>query len=350
MRRTVFIIVFLFGLSSISQADTVLFKNGDRLTGKLISIIKKKISFKPEITGEVTFNLSDVQNFWTDDKIKIHLKDGTTLQRRVFKSETGHFAIQGTDILVPQTFAFDDLASVNPLPVPKVKFKGNITAGLTSTHGNSFSESGSISFNLSRQTKNDRAKIAGIYLSNRTRNPDTKETKTTEESILVGGKYDYFLTKKLYSYLNCSYKKDRIADLDRRIITGVGAGYQLLDVDKIKFSLDAGIAHLFEKYITKNSVTNEKETDSTGEISLQLGYQLDSKLNDKIIFLHNLVYLPSLEGKFSDYFLHTNAELRLSLTKSMFSSFKTIMDYDSTPAEDCGCTDVKYIFGLGWNF
>ena len=85
-------------------------------------------------------------------------------------------------------------------------------------------------------------------------------------------------------------------------------------------------------------------------MSLQLGYHLDCELNDKIIFMHNLVYLPSMEGKFSDYFMHTDAELRLSLTKSMFSSFKTILDYDSTPAEDIGSTDVKYILGLGWNF
>ena len=350
MRRVVFIIIFLFGLSNISQADTVLFKNGDRLTGKLISIIKEKISFKSNIAGEITVNLSDVQNFWTDDKIKIHFKDGTILQRRVFKSETGRFAIQGTDILLPQTFGFDDLASINPLPVPKAKFKGNITAGFTSTHGNTFNESGSISFNVSRRAQKDRIKIKGLYLSNRTRDADTKEKKTTEESVFIGGKYDHFLTKKLYSYSSCNYKKDHVADLDRRVITGVGAGYQILDMDKIKFSSDAGLALLSEKYTTKNSVTNEKEVKTTDEMSLQMGYHIDCELNDKIIFMHKLLYLPSIEGKFSDYFIQTDAELRFSLTKSMFSSFKAIMDYDSTPAEDIGKTDVKYILGLGWNF
>ena len=350
MRRVVFIIIFLFGLTNICQADTVLFKNGDRLTGKLISIIKEKISFKSDIAGEVTINLSDVQNFWTAAQIKIHLKDGTILQSRALKSEAGRFAIQGSDVLQAQTFDFGDLTSVNPPPVPKAKWKGNLTAGLTSTHGNTFNESGSISFNVSRQTKKDRAKIKGLYLSNRTRDADTKEKKTTEESVSIGGKYDYFLTKKIYSYLNCAYKKDHIADLDRRIIAGLGAGYQLIDTDKIEFSTDAGPSFLSEKYTTKNPVTNEKEVDTTDKMSLQLGYHLDCALNDKIIFMHNLVYLPSLEGKFSDYFMHTDAELRLLLTKSMFSSFKAIFDYDSTPPKSVGSTDTKYIIGLGWNF
>jgi len=350
MRWTAVLIIFLFVISSTCQADTVLFKNGDRMTGKLISIIKEKISFKSDIAGEVVVNLSDVQNFWTDDKIKINLKDGTVLQRRILKSEAGRFAIQSTGILQPQTFEFGDLASVNPPPVPKVKWKGSIMAGFSSTHGNTFNESGSISFNASRKTKKDRTNIEGIYLSSRTRDDDTNEEKTTEGSLTIGGKYDYLLTQKTYTYLSCNYKKDHVADLDRRIITGLGIGYQFIDTDKIKLLTDAGLALLSEKYTTKDPVTNEKEVDTTSEMSLQLGYSFDYDLNDKIIFMHKLSYLPSLEESFSDYFMHADAEFRFLLTKSMFSSFKAMLDYDSTPAEGVGSTDSKYIFSLGWNF
>ncbi len=350
MRRTVFLIIFLFGLSNTCQADTVLFKNGDRMTGKLISIIKEKMSFKSDVAGKVVVNLSDVQNFWTDDKIKINLKDGTILQRRVLKGEAGRFAIQGTGILQPQTFDFGDVASVNPPPVPKVKWKGSIMAGFTGTHGNTFNESGSIIFNASRRTKKDLTNIEGIYIVSRTKDADTKEKTTTEESVKIGGKYDYFLTQKIYSYLKCSYKKDHVADLDRRVITGIGGGYQFIDTDKIKLLTDVGLALLSEKYTTKDPVTNEKEVDTTSEMSLQIGYNFDCEFNDKIIFMHKLSYLPSIEESFSDYFMHADAELKFLLTKSMFSSFKAIFDYDSTPPEGVGSTDTKYIFSLGWNF
>ncbi|HBN26765.1 MAG TPA: hypothetical protein DD405_04785 [Desulfobacteraceae bacterium] len=76
-------------------------------------------------------------------------------------------------------------------------------------------------------------------------------------------------------------------------------------------------------------------------------YSFDYNLNDKIIFMHKLSYLPSLEESFSDYFMHTDAEIRFLLAKSMFSSFKVILDYDSTPAGGIGSTDSKYIFSLG---
>ena len=66
-------------------------------------------------------------------------------------------------------------------------------------------------------------------------------------------------------------------------------------------------------------------------------------------FLHDLTYYPAL-SKFSDYYLTTTAELRASLTKSMFANFKVIFNYDATPAAGRSSTDVKYIFGAGMTF
>jgi hypothetical protein len=34
----------------------------------------------------------------------------------------------------------------------------------------------------------------------------------------------------------------------------------------------------------------------------------------------------------------------------MFANFKVIFDYDATPAEGAGNTDVKYMLGVGWSF
>ena len=48
-------------------------------------------------------------------------------------------------------------------------------AGFSSTHGNTFNESGSISFNASRNTKKDKTKVEGIYLVSRTRDDDTNK-------------------------------------------------------------------------------------------------------------------------------------------------------------------------------
>ncbi|MHC4105002.1 MAG: DUF481 domain-containing protein, partial [Planctomycetota bacterium] len=54
--------------------------------------------------------------------------------------------------------------------------------------------------------------------------------------------------------------------------------------------------------------------------------------------------------KFSDYYLTSTGEIRAHFTDRMFTNFKAIFDYDSTPAIGAGNTDVKYIWGIGWSF
>ncbi|MCK5271034.1 MAG: DUF481 domain-containing protein, partial [Sedimentisphaerales bacterium] len=240
------------------------------------------------------------------------------------------------------------IAAVNPPPKPKVKWAGNVTAGLTSTHGNTFSENGSASFDATRRSEKDRTNVFGRYMVSRTKETDAltgKEEKvTTEESFIMGGKYDYFFGKKLYSYISGNFKKDHIADLDRRIITGAGCGYQWIESDRMNFSSDLGLSILCEQYTTRG------ETTKSDELAVQMGYHFDRELYKGIDFVHNLIYYPSITGSVSDYYLTTDAEIRVALNRSMFGSFKAILDYDSTPAENVGGTDTKYILGVGWSF
>ena len=101
------------------------------------------------------------------------------------------------------------------------------------------------------------------------------------------------------------------------------------------------MASLYERY--------ENQTDSTSELSIQLGYNFDKKLAKNLKFIHDLTYYPSLD-KFSDYYLTTTGELRAHFTERMFANFKVIRNYDATPAIGAGSTDTKYMLGLGYSF
>ena len=344
MRYVLLSMALLFGSVSNGLADIVEFKNGDHLSGKFVRVEKGKLIFKSNVAGEVTVKLTDVKSFATDEAIEIHLKDGTVLKSKVSSGEQGRFIVAKTDIMPRQDLAFADVKVINPPPKPKVKWHGDITGGFSSTHGNTFTESGSINVNLSRRSEKDRITLSGLYIIGRSENSTTKVNKTTEESFTMSGKYDYFLSKKWYYFINGRFKKDHIADLDRRIIGGMGFGYQWIESENMKFSTDAGLAELCEQF------TREGEVTKKDEVTAQLGYHFDTKIYEKLTFQHNLTYFPSIAGKISDYFLTANVEIRLSLTDTMYGSFKAILDYDSTPAKDVGTTDTKYILGVGWKF
>jgi len=72
-------------------------------------------------------------------------------------------------------------------------------------------------------------------------------------------------------------------------------------------------------------------------------------LHEKIKFINDLTYYPSLE-EFSNYLLTTTGEIRALITDNLFMNFRVIFDYDTTPAQGAHKTDVKYMLGAGLSF
>ena len=326
---------------SSTYADVIYLKNGDKITGKIAHMADGKLVLQSELAGTVTIDISNIRTLSSDAPVKIHLNDGTVLDRRIMRSEDDHFAIEQTPAIQAQTIQLSAIESINPPVKPEPKWKGNISAGYNSSHGNTNTDNVTISANLKKRTEKDRTKISGDYAKSREKDETTGKKETTEDWWKIKGNYDYFLTEKFFVFAEASYEKDRIALLDRRVIIGGGGGYQWAESEELSFSTRAGVASLYEKF--------DNQTGSNSELSALLGYDLENKLRENITFIHSLTYYPSFE-KFSDYFLSTSAEIKADVTPNIFTNFKVLFDYDATPAVGSGKTDVKYIWGVGASF
>ncbi|OHB63731.1 MAG: hypothetical protein A2Y77_09635 [Planctomycetes bacterium RBG_13_62_9] len=336
--------LFLLCLATVSATvlgDQVLLKNGDRLTGKIVSLVEGKLVLQSDTAGQVTISVKDIRTFSSDAPIEIHLKDGTILRQPVAAAEPNEFAISDGKPLRSQTFRLGDVVSINPPPKPEPKWTGSISGAVSSTHGNTKADSVTAGVSAARRTEKDRMTAGADYGKSTQRDRDTGEDETTEDWWRARAQYDYFFTKKFFGFVNGRYERDAIAELDRRIVVGGGAGYQWIETAKTSFSTGFGLASLYEKF--------DNQPDSNSELSLQAGYNFDRRLGEKLRFVHDLTYYPSVE-QFSDYFLTSTAELRATLTKSMFANFKVIFNYDESPAPGRGGTDVKYLLGVGINF
>jgi putative salt-induced outer membrane protein YdiY len=348
MRHGVWVSLLVACWGGSSQADVVVFKSGDRLTGKVLTLSEGKLEFEAAEVGKVTLDLARIESFQTDQPVDIHLLDSSIIKTRVTGVEDGRLRVEATDVVPATTIDLAALKVINPSPKPAPQWTGSVVAGLTSTHGNSFTESGSLSFDANRRGAKDRVTARGLYLVSRCLD-DQDDKETTEETLTLGGKYDYFFTKKFYGFANADYKKDHIADLDYRLIGGLGVGYQWIESEKLNFSTDAGVAELCEKYTRRDPATWERCSDKSDELSGQLGYHFDWALNSRFSFLHNLRHYPSF-GEASDYFLTADWELQVKLNEALFGSLKALWDYDATPAPGVQGTDTKYIAGVGLNF
>jgi len=326
------------------SADQVLLKNGDRLTGKIVSLGDGKLVLNTDQVGAITVPMENVATFQSDAAIAIHLKDGTVLNQPAVAADAGQFGIAQGTALRPQTFSLADVTSINPPPKPEPKWSGSISGAVTSTHGNTKAEAVSANVSVARRSEKDRTTAGADYGKTKQRDRDTKEDETTEDWWRAKAQYDYFFTKKFFGFMNGRYEKDAVADLDRRVVVGGGAGYQWIETDRTAFSTGLGLASLYEKFDVDPPLD-----DSNSQISLQAGYNFDHRITDTLRFVHDLTYYPSLE-QFSDYYLTTTAELRANLTKTMFANFRVIFNYDASPAQSQGSTDVKYILGIGMTF
>ena len=342
MHRKILVIAFalVFCVQSV-HADEITFTNGDRLTGKITHLVEGKMLFKSDAIGDVTIDISKIKTFSTDDPIAVHLKDENVLLQKIVSAEPGKFGIEGAGSIKAQNFELTSISSINPPPKPDPKWTGNLSAGLTSTHGNTKSESMSGSFNMSKRAHNDRTQVSADYAKTKQENKTTGTEDTTEDWWRSKAKYDYFFSKKFFGYVDGRYEKDAIAELDRRMIIGGGAGYQWIETEDLSFSTEFGLASLYEKF--------DNQTDSNSEVSFQAGYNFGKTLMKNVKFIHDLTYYPSTE-QVSDYFLTSTAEIRAHFTSTMFTTFKVIFDYDATPAIGSHKTDTKYLFGVGYNF
>lgn len=332
---TAFIVISLF-MTGLALADQIVFKNGDRLTGKIETLEDGKLKIASAIAGVVIVDMKDVATFSTDSPIDIRTADGQKISQRIEIDQAGQ--VRTTD---GQSIALGDIVKINP---PPQKWSGSVVVNGALVRGNTSTEDLGIRADASLRRKdrdnNDRFTLGTAYNIGRQKDSSTGDKITTTDNWSALGKYDRFWTPELYGYGLGKVEHDRIADLNYRLSPGVGLGYQWIERPAMNFNTEAGLAYVYEDYISDGNEDN---------VSLRLAYHFDRKLNDAVIFLHNLEWLPAFEDP-GDYNLTIDAGVRLKLVGDFFAEFKTEWKRDSTPAPGALKNDLRYLLGVGWMF
>ncbi len=353
MRTGLSTIVLLCVFFRAASADEIVFTNGERLIGTFKHAEGHTLTFVSEMAGEITVDLDRVKSIGTEVGMTVHWTDGTVLKGNTIESSAGRLMVFDAAKAQEADFAAAFLSAINPKPEPKVQWSGSITAGFKSSHGSSFSEDYSVDGNLGMRTARHRLRLDGRFVAERDKD-ERGDKKTTEENATLEGVYSYYFSKRFFIYWNERFKKDHIDDLDYRITSVPGIGYQWIDSDTVQLSTQAGAGLLQEKYTSKvpdpdDETAEVKKISRKEDFIMQTGYHAEWKINDRFMFVSNLAYNPSPDD-FSDYNLTHDSEVRIFITRSFFNSFKFILDYDTTPGEDSASTDTDYILGLGWRF
>ncbi len=317
-------------------ADTVVLVNGDRLSGRVVSLDAGKLVFATAYAGEVKLPWNQLRSLESDASVRVQLADGSLLNGRLLAAPDGQARIKVSDLVETAPIPMAQVTALNPpTDRDKVKLSGHANLGGTFSRGNTEEDTLHASAEMVARTPSNRYTVGGEV------NEASKQGATTTSNWRLNMKYDHFFKDKRYLYTVGLFESDRQADLNLRTSLGFGAGWQVFEEARRNLSLEGGLSVVNEDY---------KVAPDQSFPSLRAALKYDQLLwDDRVKFFHASELLASVENS-SDYLVKTRTGVRIPVSKALNFSTQVNLDYDALPAPGKDSTDTALIFSVGYGF
>jgi len=123
-----------------------------------------------------------------------------------------------------------------------VHWEVRLNAGVSGAETNSRIFNSSVGSVIKKRSEKSRITFDSQYIYERDNGDKSNDERYSDL------KYDYFFTKKIYSYSNVRVQQDDIAKLDLRLSLSPGIGYQWVESRELNFSTEIDPAFLYENF------------------------------------------------------------------------------------------------------
>lgn len=330
---TKFVLVAAF-LAGDALADTVLLDNGDRLSGRVLSLEADTLVLETAYAGELKLPWARVTRVETDGAVRVRLDDGSELDGRLLGAEDGETRIELGDLGRTEALAYSRIAAINPPRHPdRTVVTARVALGGSAASGNSDAQSFHLDGEVVARNPSQRVTLGGEV------NEAERDGESSASNWRAGLKYDHFLAKRSYVYANTQFQRDRQADLDLRSTLGLGAGRQFFDRHDLRLALEGGVSLVSEDY-------GSAEDQRFPGARLAFNYE-QAFWQGKLTLFQNSDLLLSLE-ELEDYLLQTRTGVRLPVGNGLSFGGQVNYDYDAVPAAGKKSSDTALIFKLDY--
>ena len=340
------LVFVMLACSSLSlQAEQVTLKNGDHLSGAIVSMDGKKLVIKTTYAGEVSIDWAEVSQFSSDKDTLVVTKADKQLVSGTVTSEDSDVLVataQGmqrvprTDVATMRSPADQAAYEKSLHPGMLEGWTGGGSVGFALTRGNSQTTNLALGFNALRKTSTDAwvMNAASIYSS------DEKLGETTANSF--GGliRYDRNISKRWFVYGVFAGMYDALQDLNYRIMPGGGLGFHAIASSATTLDLLGGLGYTRESYY--DGTINNLVTATVGD-------EFSHKFSPAVSITQNLYYLPSLNNT-SNYRVNFSFGIATKLNGWMTANANFLDQYVSQPVLGNKKNNVLFTTGLGFTF
>ncbi len=334
MKYRTFALIFSCVVSLPTWADTVLLKNGDRMTGTVDSISGGRLLLNTDYAGHVPIKLDAIAELETEAEFDVFSAAGRV---------NGRFAVTGGE----QQLISD--RTPEPIDLTLVKTAGQSNLALTRLapewssradlaakfeNGNADTEQYSALVESILKRENVQHSVS-LLISN-----EKAEEETTKDEFDLDYLYKRFLTEKWYASGNAEYFEDTLKDVDSRITLGAGIGYQFWDDSFGSLSTDIGVSYVQE------DIDGEDETNPAVRWGLEYKRFLFSK---KMEAFHrqSVLFIPDSDR---GEVLESSSGVRYALNDRIDATARVDVNHETEPAPGNSKTDVTYNLGVGIKF
>ncbi|MCC5857035.1 MAG: DUF481 domain-containing protein [Ectothiorhodospiraceae bacterium] len=331
--------LILASATGLAHADTVVLDNGDRLTGTVIQVSGGTLEFRPEATRQaVMINWDRVATFSTEGTMQVLLEDGTEIIGRAEKADPGRIRLVSDQLDAPVSLRTAAVSNITGPDTPRrdrVRTTGNINVGGSLTRGNTRTEAYNANGAFEARTNVNRFRLSGQV--NRTKD----DGNLTRDAASGTGRYDHFVSERLYVNTYVSLSRDRFKDLRLRTSVGAGLGYQFFDTARRSLSAEIGAG-----YVNQDYYRAENESNPGGRWALDYEERL---FGGGIRLFHFQEGLVSLEDA-DEFQVNTQTGVRFPLMLGITGTVQANVDYNNSPPGDAKKTDQAYLLTMGYSW
>ena len=326
--------------SSAQKNDTIYLLNGDRLTGEIKKFEKGQIKLSTEGLSIIYVEYDKVKTIYSGKYYEIVKKSGFSYYGSIFKSDSSGCI----DIVISNDTVTERIPDV--VEITKInkrfwkKFYGSIDLGANyykSTKTVQFYFDGVVNY----RARKDLVTLAiDLFYSQQ----NFSDSSVISEKYDIGLQYSHFFQGKFWMGLGTKVQKNTELDLDYRYQMSIGAGYDLVHTNPIRFYFMGGVLANREK--PTDSVT--ASTNFEGIVAMKFTWL--QYRHPKINISSDINYFPSfsVQGR---YRIEYNLSTKFEVFRDFFLGLTFYDDYDSNPSGGGpSLNDWSVVFTIGYTF
>jgi putative salt-induced outer membrane protein YdiY len=345
-------VVALVCITATALADVVTLKNGDRVTGTLVTVKGGNLELKSDVLGDLTIPMAQVTSFSIAKPAVVVVKDQAPVQGQLELDSSGNWKVTSNGKVQTVTAASADLIMpadayeklVEHTATPWQDWKGTASLGYSLERGNQQTNTFATTINAVRERPDtpifERHWRTGFDLTTLLSHAEQGTAFVTSHTLSTDVRPQYLFSADNFVFGLAEFDHLSTEGLYLRQTYGGGYGRDVIKNSRTTFSVLGGLTFVHEKFF--NGAYDQTAQALVGE---KLGMQITKRVR----LDHDVNFYPNLSDS-GEYRFDTATTLSAKLA-GKFSLNSGVIDlYLSNPPAGNKKNDIAFTTGIGYTF